>query len=79
MSRELLIQGGYVVTVDPELGDLPEGDVLVTDDVMTAVGTGLQTATPNVEVIDAPRPAGDSWSGRHARHVWQGAIGAFTS
>jgi DNA-binding transcriptional LysR family regulator len=55
MPRELLIQGGYVVTVDPELGDLPEGDVLVTDDVITAVSTGLQTATPDVEVIDARR------------------------
>ena len=46
MSRELLIQGGYVVTVDPELGDLPEGDVLVTDDVITAVGTGLRSRSP---------------------------------
>jgi cytosine/adenosine deaminase-related metal-dependent hydrolase len=53
MSRELLIRGGTVVTVDPALGDLPEGDVLVTDDVITAVGTGLQTAAPDAEAIDA--------------------------
>ena len=25
MSRELLITGGHVVTVDPDLGDLPAG------------------------------------------------------
>ena len=78
MSRELLIKGGYVVTVDPAVSDLPEGDVLVTDDVITAVGTGLQTATPGAEVIDARgRLVIPGLVDTH-RHVWQGAIGAFT-
>jgi hypothetical protein len=27
--KELLIKGGHVVTVDPDPGDLPAGDVLV--------------------------------------------------
>ena len=31
--NELLIKGGHVVTVDPVLGDLPAGDVLVRDGV----------------------------------------------
>jgi 5-methylthioadenosine/S-adenosylhomocysteine deaminase len=31
MPEELLIKGGHVVTVDPGLGDLPRGDVLVAD------------------------------------------------
>jgi 5-methylthioadenosine/S-adenosylhomocysteine deaminase len=39
MSNELLIKGGHVVTMDPGPGDLPAGDVLVTDGVITAVGT----------------------------------------
>ena len=26
MPKELLIKGGHVVTVDPDLGDLPVGD-----------------------------------------------------
>ena len=26
MSKELLIKGGHVVTVDPDLGDLPAGE-----------------------------------------------------
>jgi 5-methylthioadenosine/S-adenosylhomocysteine deaminase len=38
MPKELLIKSGRVVTVDPDLGDLPTGDVLVTDGVITAVG-----------------------------------------
>src|SRR3984957_6857446 len=78
MARELLIRGGYVVTVDPELGDLPAGDVLVTDSAITAVGTGLQPAAAGAEVIDARgRLVIPGLVDTH-RHVWQGAIGAFT-
>jgi cytosine/adenosine deaminase-related metal-dependent hydrolase len=78
VSRELLIQGGYVVTVDPALGDLPEGDVLVTDDVITAVGTGLHARAPGADVIGARgRLVIPGLVDTH-RHVWQGAIGAFT-
>jgi cytosine/adenosine deaminase-related metal-dependent hydrolase len=53
MSKELLIKGGHVVTVDPDLGDLPVGDVLVTDGVITAVGQELTPASAAAEVIDA--------------------------
>jgi hypothetical protein len=53
MTRELLIKGGYVVTVDPELGDLPDGDVLVRDDIVAAVGPELTASAPCAEVIDA--------------------------
>ena len=45
MSKELLIKGGYVITVDPDPGDLPSGDVLVTDGLITAVGPDLAPAT----------------------------------
>jgi hypothetical protein len=31
MSRELLLKGGLVVTVDDALGDVPDGDVLTRD------------------------------------------------
>ena len=53
MARELLVKGGHVVTVDPELGDLPVGDVLVTDGVITAVGSDLAPSMPTAEVVDA--------------------------
>jgi hypothetical protein len=36
MSIELLIKEGHVVTVDPDLGDLPAGDVLVTSGTCSA-------------------------------------------
>src|ERR1700728_758933 len=78
MSRELLIKGGHVVTVDPELGDLPVGDVLVADGVITAVGPGLVPASADAEVVDAAgRLVIPGLVDTH-RHVWQGAIGGYT-
>jgi 5-methylthioadenosine/S-adenosylhomocysteine deaminase len=78
MPKELLIKGGHVVTVDPVLGDLAGGDVLVTDGVITAVGPDLRAATADVDVIDAAgRLVIPGLVDTH-RHVWQGAIGGFT-
>ena len=78
ISKELLIKGGHVVTVDTHLGDLPAGDVLATDGVITAVGKDLKPATAEAEVIDAAgRLVIPGMVDTH-RHVWQGAIGGFT-
>ena len=78
MPKELLIKSGRVVTVDPDLGDLPTGDVLVTDGVITAVGPDLTPATANAEVIDAAgRLVIPGLVDTH-RHMWQGAIGGYT-
>jgi 5-methylthioadenosine/S-adenosylhomocysteine deaminase len=77
-SNELLIKGGHVVTVDPVLGDLPAGDVLVRDGVITAVGSDLAPSMPTAEVVDARgRLLMPGLIDTH-RHVWQGAIGGFT-
>ena len=53
MSRELLLKGGYVVTVDDAIGDLPEGDVLIHDDLIAAVGPDLSASSDDAQVIDA--------------------------
>ena len=78
MPKELLIKGGHVVTVDPDLGDLPAGDVLVTDGLITAVGPDLEPTTTAAEVIEAAgRLVIPGMVDTH-RHVWQGAIGGYT-
>ena len=59
MSRELLLKGGYVVTVDDSIGDLPRGDVLIRDDLIAAVGPDLSPSSGDAEVIDADGPARD--------------------
>ena len=37
MSTKTLIRGGTVLTMDPAIGDLPQGDVLIEDDKIAAV------------------------------------------
>src|SRR5271163_2743046 len=78
MPEEILIQGGHVVTVDPSVGDVIDGDVLVRDGVIAEVGRGLTASTADAEVIDARgRLVIPGLVDTH-RHVWQGAIGGFT-
>jgi cytosine/adenosine deaminase-related metal-dependent hydrolase len=66
------------VTADPDLSDLPAGDVLVADGLITAVGPELEPATTAAEVIEAAgRLVIPGMVDTH-RHVWQGAIGGYT-
>ncbi|WP_157155485.1 amidohydrolase family protein [Diaminobutyricimonas sp. LJ205] len=46
-----LIRGGAVISVDPEIGNLPQGDVLVKDGVIVDVGSDIQAN--DAEVVDA--------------------------
>jgi 5-methylthioadenosine/S-adenosylhomocysteine deaminase len=78
MSHELLLRNGTVSTVDGQLGDLRDADVLIRNGVIVAVGSGALTASANAEVIDCTgRLVIPGLVDTH-RHVWQGAIGALT-
>ena len=78
MPSELLIKGGYIVTMDPAVGDLPDSDVLVRDGVIVEARPALKTSVPGAEVIEAKgRLVIPGLVDTH-RHVWQGAIGGFT-
>ena len=69
-DRTTLIKGGYVLTLDPELGDLPHTDVLIDGDKIAAVGPNLQVS-PNANVIDARnRIVMPGFVDTH-RHTWQ--------
>jgi 5-methylthioadenosine/S-adenosylhomocysteine deaminase len=72
MADRLLIKGGHVLTVDPELGDIPGGDVLIEGDTIAEVGRDLEVG--DAEVIDA---SGDvvipGFVDSH-RHTWETAI-----
>jgi cytosine/adenosine deaminase-related metal-dependent hydrolase len=48
---EYLVRNGYVLTMDPHLGDIPQGDVHVRNGQIVAVGPHL--SAPGAEVIDA--------------------------
>jgi 5-methylthioadenosine/S-adenosylhomocysteine deaminase len=78
VPSEMLIKAGNVVTVDSELGDLQHGDVLAINGVIEAVGKDLAARGPSTTIIDATgRMVLPGLVDTH-RHVWQGAIGAFT-
>src|SRR5215813_3851063 len=47
---EFVVRNAYVVTMDPQLGDIPSGDVHVRNGALVAVGSNL--AAPGVEEID---------------------------
>jgi 5-methylthioadenosine/S-adenosylhomocysteine deaminase len=56
VSEDLIIRSGHVVTMDPGLGDIPGGDVLVTGGRIAAVGAGLDAAAlgaPQARELDA--------------------------
>jgi 5-methylthioadenosine/S-adenosylhomocysteine deaminase len=48
----LVIRGGYVVTMDPGTGDVPGGDVLVSDGLIAAVGPSVDVP-PGCAELDA--------------------------
>ena len=49
--KRLLIRGGTVITIDPELGDLDRADVLVEDRAIVEVGPDL--GVTDAEIVDA--------------------------
>jgi 5-methylthioadenosine/S-adenosylhomocysteine deaminase len=71
MANRLLLRGGHVLTVDPQLGDLPKGDVLIDGDTIVAVEPEIDA---DAEVIDV---SGDivipGFVDTH-RHTWEAAI-----
>ena len=51
--REFVLRNAYIMTMDPELNDIPGGDVHMKDGVIVAVGKGLKT--PGAAVLDGQR------------------------
>ena len=67
-----LITGGTVVSLDPAVGELERGDVLVEDGVIVAVAGRIDA--PDAEVIDAAdRIVLPGFVDTH-RHTWQTAF-----
>jgi cytosine/adenosine deaminase-related metal-dependent hydrolase len=72
MPERVLIKGAYVLSQDPQVGEIAGGDVLVEDDRIAAVGKDL--STDGASIIDA---AGDivipGFVDTH-RHTWETSI-----
>jgi len=49
VASEYVVAGGYVVSMDAEVGDPPSGDVHVRDGVIVAVGPSLDVVAPRLD------------------------------
>lgn len=68
---KILLKGGTVLSVDPEIGDLATGDVLVEDDAIAAVAPDIEA---DAEVVDCTgRIVIPGFVDTH-RHTWEAAI-----
>jgi len=66
-----LLRGGMVVSMDPALGDLPRGDVLIEDGRIAAIGATLDV---DAEIVDATgKIVLPGFVDTH-RHTWQTAF-----
>ena len=72
--QRVLLRGGYVLTMDPALGDFERADVLIDGSTIAAVQPSLEVADPDVEVIDASRMIVMPGFVDTHRHMWQGAL-----
>jgi 5-methylthioadenosine/S-adenosylhomocysteine deaminase len=72
VSNRVLIRGGHVLSMDPEIGDVYGGDVLVEDEKIAAVGRALETG--DAEVLDAADSIVIPGFIDSHRHTWETVI-----
>src|SRR5438105_3446990 len=68
-SQRLLIRNGFVVSMDPQVGDIPNGDVFVDDGKIVEVGRGLDIT--DAEIVDATGMIVMPGFIDTHRHTWQ--------
>jgi cytosine/adenosine deaminase-related metal-dependent hydrolase len=72
MADRTLIRTGHLITVDPVLGEVPGGEVLVEGRRIVAVGRDLPA--DGAQVVDAPDMIGLPGFVDTHRHTWQALI-----
>lgn len=70
--QRTLIRGATIVTMDAELGELRDADILVEDDTIAAIGFGL--GAENAEVIDGTDRIVIPGLVNAHMHTWQTAL-----
>jgi 5-methylthioadenosine/S-adenosylhomocysteine deaminase len=71
MPDRILLRGGHILTMDPALGEIPEGDILIEGDRIVAVDRHIDA---DAEVVDASgRIVIPGFVDTH-RHTWEAAI-----
>jgi cytosine/adenosine deaminase-related metal-dependent hydrolase/ribose/xylose/arabinose/galactoside ABC-type transport system permease subunit len=75
-DRKVLIKGGTVLTMDPQLGNFRNADVLIEGTKIAAVGPNLSPnfSTNGAEVIDASNMIVMPGFIDTHRHIWEGLL-----
>lgn len=68
-KRRTLIKGGHVVTLDPRLGELATGDVLIEDGVIADIAPSIRAA--DAELVDARQKLVMPGLIDTHRHTWE--------
>ena len=68
-SQRLVFRNGFVVSMDPDIGEIPNGEVLVEDGVIVDVGPDLGVS--DAEEIDATGMIVMPGFVDTHRHTWQ--------
>jgi len=71
-GRPILIKGGTVLTLDRQIGDFENADVLIEGSKIAAVRPGI--SAPNAEVISATRAIVMPGFVDTHRHMWEGIL-----
>jgi cytosine/adenosine deaminase-related metal-dependent hydrolase len=71
-AHRILVTNGHVLSMDPDVGELDDGSVLIEDDRILAVGPGFDGA--DAEVIDADGGVILPGFVDTHRHTWQTAL-----
>jgi len=77
MTNDILVRGGYVLTMDHEIGDLPVGDVLLSGDRIVEVAPSIHA--PDAEIVDAAGMIVLPGIIDGHRHVWQSLLRGLAS
>jgi cytosine/adenosine deaminase-related metal-dependent hydrolase len=73
-----LIRGGHVLTLDPQLGELPTGDVLILGDQIVDVAAHLDLPGPGVIIEAANMLVAPGLVDNH-RHLWVTLLRGFSA
>jgi cytosine/adenosine deaminase-related metal-dependent hydrolase/ribose/xylose/arabinose/galactoside ABC-type transport system permease subunit len=71
-TSRILIRNGIVLSLDPQIGDVPDGDVLIEGEHIVAVGRDLNAT--DAEVIDAIGMIVMPGFVDSHRHIWEGLL-----
>lgn len=72
-----LIKNAFVVSVDPEVGDIPNCDILIEDSQIKAIRPGIEVE--GTEVIDAAGCIAMPGFVDTHRHLWEGGMRSVTA